>query len=131
MSLDRRKTLAVLGGGAILAASGVGYRLTRTPDAALAPWAAAGTYGEPRMRALSYAILAPNPHNRQPWIVDLGTPDQVTLYVDTDRLLPHTDPFSRQIVVGLASDVVNEGQGPDTTPPTLELKIEKISDAKA
>ena len=47
MSLTRRKTLAVLGGGLILAAGGTGYRLTRTPDAALAPWTAAGGYGDP------------------------------------------------------------------------------------
>lgn len=53
------------------------------------------------MRALSYAILAPNPHNRQPWQVDLRTEGEVTLRVDTERLLPHTDPFSRQIVIGL------------------------------
>ena len=59
---------------------------------------------EPRMQALSYAILAPNPHNRQPWLVDLQVDGQVTLYVDQTRLLPHTDPFSRQIVAGLAWD---------------------------
>jgi len=53
------------------------------------------------MRALSWAILAPNPHNRQPWIADLGTPNAVTLYVDTARLLPHTDPYNRQITIGL------------------------------
>ncbi|WP_299045823.1 twin-arginine translocation pathway signal protein [uncultured Tateyamaria sp.] len=102
MSFSRRKTLALLGGGSILAASGAGaYAVTRTPQTALQPWAQAGTYTEPRMRALSYAILAPNPHNRQPWQVDLRTEGEVTLRVDTDRLLPHTDPFSRQIVVGL------------------------------
>lgn len=101
MTLSRRKTLAILGGGLILAAGGAGYAVTRKPNDAVAPWAAAGGYDEPRMRALSHAILAPNPHNRQPWIVDLSEPDQVALYVDTDRLLPHTDPFSRQIVVGL------------------------------
>lgn len=102
MTLSRRKTLALLGGGAILAATaGVGVTVTRMPEAAFQPWAAAGTYAEPRMRALSYAILAPNPHNRQPWLVDLRTEGEVTLRVDTDRLLPHTDPFSRQIVVGL------------------------------
>jgi len=102
MSLSRRKTLALLGGGSILAASGAGaYAVTRRPRTALAPWQAAGTYAEPRMRALSYAVLAPNPHNRQPWQVDLRTEGEVTLRVDTDRLLPHTDPFSRQIVVGL------------------------------
>lgn len=101
MPLTRRKTLAILGGGIILAATGAAYAVTRSPRAATLPWAMAGTYQEPRMRALSYAILAPNPHNRQPWIVDLSIADQVALYVDTERLLPHTDPFSRQIVIGL------------------------------
>ena len=101
MKLTRRKTLAVLGGGAIVAAAGAGYAVTRKPLAAIEPWARAGTYEDVRKRALSYAILAPNPHNRQPWIVDLSAPDQVTLQVDTNRLLPHTDPFSRQIVIGL------------------------------
>ena len=65
------------------------------------PWAEAGKYEDARKKALSYAILSPNPHNRQPWMVDLSTTGEVTLYVDTDRLLPHTDPFSRQIVIGL------------------------------
>jgi hypothetical protein len=99
--LTRRKTLAILGGGLVVAAGGFGYKITRTPDVATAPWAKAGGYDDIRKWALSYAILAPNPHNRQPWMVDLQTPDQVTLYVDTDRLLPHTDPFNRQIVIGL------------------------------
>lgn len=102
MPFTRRKTLALFGGGTILAATGAGaYAVTRTPQTALKPWAMAGTYAEPRMRALSYAILAPNPHNRQPWQVDLRNDGEVTLRVDTNRLLPHTDPFSRQIVVGL------------------------------
>lgn len=102
MSLSRRKTLALLGGGSILAATGAAaYAVTRTPQTALKPWSMAGTYAEPRMRALSYAILAPNPHNRQPWQVDLRKDGEVTLRVDTDRLLPHTDPFNRQIVIGL------------------------------
>lgn len=54
-----------------------------------------------RLRWLGYALLAPNPHNRQPWMVDLHThPDELTLYVDRQRLLPATDPYSRQIVIG-------------------------------
>ena len=102
MTLSRRKTLALIGGGTILAATGASaFAITRTPQAAVAPWAAAGAYDDPRLRALSYAILAPNPHNRQPWKVDVSVSGEVSLYVDTDRLLPHTDPFSRQIVIGL------------------------------
>jgi heterotetrameric sarcosine oxidase gamma subunit len=34
------------------------------------PWRRAGqSLGDPRLDALAYAILAPNPHNRQPWTV--------------------------------------------------------------
>lgn len=102
--MQRRNFLKILGGGVILAAgAGAGFALTRTPHQALAPWSQAGAsvYSEPRMRALSFAILAPNPHNRQPWQVELRGEDTVVLTVDLERLLPHTDPFSRQITIGL------------------------------
>lgn len=100
--MNRRKFLAIAGGGVILAAGvGIGTIANRFPHKALEPWSKAGSdYSEPRMRALSYAILAPNPHNRQPWMVDLSVADQITLKIDTNRLLPHTDPFNRQITVG-------------------------------
>lgn len=102
MSLSRRQTLALIGGGTIVAATAaLGVEVSRRPSAAVAPWGRAGDYADPRMRALSWAILAPNPHNRQPWMVDLSVPETVVLHVDTDRLLPETDPFSRQIVIGL------------------------------
>lgn len=105
MSLStRRQFLSVLGGGVILAAGCAGtWVATRTPIKALAPWSEAGNpaLADPRVRALSYAILAPNPHNRQPWLVDLATPGVVTLYCELDRRLPETDPDDRQITVGL------------------------------
>lgn len=132
MTLTRRKTLALIGGSVIVAATaGLAYDVTRLPRTAADPWAAAGQYADPRMRALSWAILAPNPHNRQPWLVDLSQPDTVVLFVDRDRILPHTDPFSRQITIGLgcfleilriaaledgfevALDLFPEGEGPD------------------
>ena len=99
---ERRTVLKILGGGVILAASGTGIFLgTRTPSEALAPWDSAGDYDDPVMRALSYAILAPNPHNRQPWLVDLAIPDQVTIYRDGKKDLPETDPYDRQLTIGM------------------------------
>ncbi len=102
MNLSRRKTLGLIGGGVILAAgASIGSIATRQPRTALLPWQSAGLPSEPRRRALSYALLAPNPHNRQPWLVDLREDGVVTLLVDTARLLPHTDPLNRQITIGL------------------------------
>jgi len=101
--MNRRKFLTLTTGGLIFAAgAGFAHRITRTPNTALDPWVQAGSlYKEPRMKALSYAILAPNPHNRQPWLIDLSSPQQVILMVDTAKLLPHTDPLNRQITIGL------------------------------
>lgn len=98
----RRNFLKILGGGAILAAAGTGtFLATRTPTKALAPWSTAGGYSDPRKRALAHALLAPNPHNRQPWLVDLQGSDQITLYRDETHDLPETDPYHRQIFIGL------------------------------
>lgn len=100
---NRRTFIRILGSTAVVAAAGGGsFALTREPGRALVPWQAAGRdYDEPRRRALSYALLAPNPHNRQPWLVDLPGEDEIILYCDLDRLLPETDPENRQIVIGL------------------------------
>ena len=102
MPLSRRRTLALIGGGVILAAvASLGAIATRQPRTAKLPWGEAGQGEDARHRALSWALLAPNPHNRQPWLVDLREAGVVTLYVDTMKLLPHTDPFNRQITIGL------------------------------
>lgn len=53
-----------------------------------------------RMKVLAYAILCPNPHNKQPWIINLTGSHSFDLYVDPERLLPATDPFYRQIHIG-------------------------------
>ncbi|MHA7773050.1 Acg family FMN-binding oxidoreductase [Roseibium sp. M-1] len=103
MTLSRRKTLALLGGGVVVAAAATGgtFLATRTPQRAVAPWQAAGGYDDPRLFALSYALLSPNPHNRQPWLVELTGKDGFLLHRDKTRELPVTDPFNRQIFIGL------------------------------
>ena len=53
-----------------------------------------------RLKVLAYAMLCPNPHNKQPWLIEFTGPDSLDLYVDPSRLLPATDPFYRQIHIG-------------------------------
>ncbi len=106
MAVTRRKFIRVLGiGGAVcgtIAAAGYGaVSVDGMPASAIAAWNGPDpAEGDIRIRAISHAILAPNPHNRQPWLVDLGVAGEITLYCDRTRLLPHTDPFSRQIMIG-------------------------------
>lgn len=87
---------ALIGGiGAVGIAQGPGLAKAR------APWRQAGeSFGDPRLDALAYAILAPNPHNRQPWQFDLVGDNRIDVHIDLDRRLPHTDPFDRQITIG-------------------------------
>ena len=101
--MNRRGFLKIAGSaGVILAAGSAGFMATRTPATALRPWQdAKSLYPDPMRRALSYAILAPNPHNRQPWIVDLKSDTDAVLTCDLERLLPATDPYNRQVVIGL------------------------------
>ena len=100
---SRRAFLRLAGTSAvILAAAGVGLtQCDPMPDAAIEAWKGpAPNVSDPRVRALSFALLAPNPHNRQPWIADLREPGAITFTCDRTRLLPATDPYSRQITLG-------------------------------
>lgn len=96
--MDRRNFIRLAGGGVLLAATaGCSSQL---PAAAVAAWqgpAAAET--DPRRWALSWAILAPHSHNLQSWRVDLRQEGEILLYCDLQRLLPETDPQSRQILM--------------------------------
>lgn len=97
---SRRAFILLAGGGAVAAVTALTAFPPGLPDPA-APWADPG-HGEadPRRRALAHALLAPNPHNRQPWRADLSDPGIITLRLHPDRLLPATDPFGRQILIG-------------------------------
>lgn len=69
----------------------------------LKPWDKAyhQQFENPRLQVVAHAILAPNAHNVQPWkiVLDQRNDKAFSLYVETGRLLPETDPYSRQIVV--------------------------------
>jgi len=95
--------LLTTGGAAAVigVASLAGWAWSPGAATARAPWRQAGeSFGDPRLDALAYAILAPNPHNRQPWLFTLKGADRIDIACDLDRRLPHTDPLDRQITVG-------------------------------
>ncbi len=103
MAMARRNFIRVVGGGIVMAAGAALAvpRLDAMPAAAVDGWRGPRPdERDPRRRAIGWAMLAPNPHNMQAWLVDLRQPDEIVLHVDRERLLPQTDPFSRQIVVG-------------------------------
>ncbi len=105
--MQRRNFVRLAGGGVVTAATlgtiGLAGCSADMPHAAIEAWQGPGpdlvAASDPRRWLLSYAILAPHSHNLQSWIVDLGTPGEITLSCDAKRLLPQTDPLSRQIMM--------------------------------
>ena len=98
--MNRRKFMRVAGGGFVATAATASAGCTQQmPEGAIAPWKGPGQEADVRRWILGYAILAPHSHNLQSWLVDLGTPDEIVLHCDLARLLPETDPFSRQIMM--------------------------------
>lgn len=100
--ISRRHMAYGLGAGVLGVAAGAGgFASTRRPDRALAPWGEAATFdADSRRFVFRHAILAPNPHNRQPWRIRFSGRDQAVIFCDLDRRLPETDPFDRQITIG-------------------------------
>ncbi len=100
---SRRSFIRLVGGGVVMAgaaASLQGCASSSYPAVAVQPWQPADLKLEIRRWMLAHALLAPNPHNRQPWIADLKRDGEISLICDGERLLPETDPFGRQILVG-------------------------------
>jgi len=90
-------TLALVGGAGV-------WRVARRPETALQPWVLdPKAPADVRLDAFRHAILAPNPHNRQPWLIHLEGDDSATLSCDLARRLPDTDPFDRQITIGFGT----------------------------
>ena len=71
-------------GGAALALVGTSglFVATRRPYAALKPWDDIQTTSpDVRLDVFRHAILAPNPHNRQPWQIQLVGSDQAIIKI--------------------------------------------------
>lgn len=105
--MQRRNFIRIVGGGTITAATLASTATLSAcaasgdyPEAAIEAWQGPGAEADSRRRALAYAITAPNPHNLQPWLVDLRQADTIILKTDPQRVLPETDPFGRQILIG-------------------------------
>jgi len=66
------------------------------------PFANAKSLGltDPIFSAINCGIAAPNPHNTQAWKFKILGPLEMLLYVDEQRILPVTDPPTRQIHIG-------------------------------
>lgn len=99
--MQRRQFIRLAGGGVVLAAAATGMAgcSADLPAEALQAWTPPIQGGDPRHWLLAHAILAPHSHNLQSWLVDLAEPDQITLFIDLKRLLPETDPLSRQMMM--------------------------------
>ena len=98
---QRRAFIRLVGGGAVFAATAPLLGCSSDlPAEAIVAWKIQEQGSDVRKQMLSYAILAPHPHNLQSWLVNLKQPNEITLYCDATRLLPETDPYSRQILIG-------------------------------
>ncbi len=101
---SRRNFILGAGGTLALVAVAGTWRVTRMPQTATAPWQIdPKPMADVRLDAFRHAILAPNPHNRQPWLIRLDGNDNAIITCDLDRRLPDTDPFDRQILIGFGT----------------------------
>jgi hypothetical protein len=101
--MQRRNFIRLAGGGIVTAAIATPLAgcSSTYPSQAVEAWnGPSASETDPRRWALAHAITAPNPHNLQPWLVDLREANAIMVYTDPERVLPETDPLGRQILIG-------------------------------
>lgn len=57
-------------------------------------------FKQPILKAIAIGINAPSPHNTQSWKFKIVSDTELLFFVDEKKLLPATDPPSRQIHIG-------------------------------
>ncbi len=118
----RRHILEVLSATSILATTGC-VAAAPGPD----PYAAWRDPGQgetdPRRFVLAHGLLAPNPHNRQSWLIRLEGSDAMSLFIDRTRLLPETDPFGRQVVLGCGAFLELVAQSAPRIGRTADIQV--------
>jgi nitroreductase len=72
---------------------------------------------------LGYAILAPSPHNTQPWLFRVNAKD-VELFADSDRALPVADPNGRELVISGGAALFNLRVAAEHFGRTYHLELE-------
>jgi nitroreductase len=113
--MSRRRFLHLAGLGlataAVAGTGALGYRaydqgvLEAGKGPAYEPWVSWDD-GEGLGALLGAAILAPSPHNAQPWLFGVG-PAHVDLFADRARSTGAVDPFGRELAVGLGAALEN------------------------
>ena len=123
-----------LGSGSLIFATTPGLASCTNESDSREAWRSLDTgYADARLQALAWGILAPSPHNRQPWLVHLeDDPNVLSVYADPDRFLPQTDPFHRQIAVGLGAfvETVAIGASVESRAVTVDVLPEGANDVR-
>ncbi len=60
-----------------------------------------------RNEVLRFAILAPSPHNTQPWKVSYTGDARMQVSIDRERLIPACDPYGRQAFISTGAFLEN------------------------
>jgi len=133
--MNKRQFLRITSGGVITAATlgSLAACSSALPPEAIAAWQPPADNLDIRRWALSHALLAPHAHNLQSWLVDLDTPDTLVLRLDLRRLLPQTDPWSRQLVIsqGTFVELLDMAAKEKGSRAEIEMFPEGAFDAKA
>ena len=103
--MQRRHFIMGASSLAVVTIGSVSYcAVAKTPQRAYLPWnPSPAPLADVRLDTFRYAILAPNPHNLQSWLIELRGEDEALIFCDMEKRLPVTDPFDRQITIGFGA----------------------------